>query len=471
MDAGKLQRSNELVCFECQKDIQNGRTLEECARQHNSDVTRHTPHHGVFDPVLRPDNSRVDEGILRAARYDHQEMPALTYREPKPASFGSARTLSDQPRTKPVEFQRRLLGGNLRAEYLPIDFQSKNATREALVKDLQTSPSDSRQHGITPHVPQSRSAAAVPRSHDLSDGMRVSDLLPADAAALPSHRNAPSVDGSHTRGTSKFHGLPRAALCGGGQLSASREKNPPQDSFSTALAVLDGMKEECWTPVVGSDVAHHLQIEPFLQWVEVSLGLPSEAAVPAAAAAFRKTEDACRKLVTHDVRASGVPRSMFSLLLFNLKMEFHKQDMRARASDVVSPKLSTKKLPSRLKGISPLSPLPSHGQQHLSREIEKQPSHHDYSDPQIGSIAEEICLMLQRSGFNSEEECQKVASDLASSGVRDTQTLVQLLRQDTETLAQAGLQPSHVLKVLRHMAKESAFAAEKTSFRLTLSEI
>ena len=87
----------------------------------------------------------------------------------------------------------------------------------------------------------------------------------------------------------------------------------------------------------------------------------------------------------------------------------------------------------------------------------------------VDAAVKEIESVLQSSGFHS-DECHKVAVDLVNAGASDMRTIVRLLQQDNTTLSKVGLQPSHVLRVLRYMAKQPSFASDAPSFRLTLAD-
>jgi hypothetical protein len=156
----------------------------------------------------------------------------------------------------------------------------------------------------------------------------------------------------------------------------------------------------------------------------------------------------------------------------NLKLELQKQEISFHASS----RLVRSNLPTRIQGRFPTgaaaSALELQSLDPWSYRMGKNSSQKGSraeATAQFDAAVREIESILQSSGFGS-EEYTKVAADLVNAGAFDKRTLVRLLQQDNSVLSMAALQPCHVLRVLRHMVKQPAFAAEAPSFRLTLDD-
>jgi hypothetical protein len=223
-------------------------------------------------------------------------------------------------------------------------------------------------------------------------------------------------------------------------------------------------------PDLAPAVADQITFDGFVGWAEVSLGLPPEAAAAAAAAAYRQTCDAYKAAMRNvdKQQAPGIPRSLFRMLLLHFKLELQKHVMRMEA-EAASARTPAKKggatLPARSShpAFDPL--FRGIGDKFQGSRVQRE----GQAAAAKIAAAKEIEAILQSSGIYS-EDCHKVAAALVDAGASDLRSMVQLLQQDNLTLSRAGLLPSHVLRVLRNMAKQPAFAAEAPSFRLTWSD-
>jgi hypothetical protein len=297
------------------------------------------------------------------------------------------------------------------------------------------------------------------------------------AAPQPEVRDAPSDGRAHPSKEDDDRHFRRSK---GARLPSRRPlvlEEVPQlhDPFANAFAVLDGISDGIGDPAFAPAVADNIALDGFVGWAEASLGLPPDAAADAAAAAYRQTRNAY-KAAMHNVGRDdepGVPRPLCRMLLLNLKLEIQKRVMRMKAA--AATRIPIKTLPDRNEGFKPGSAAlaarrsqPAFDASFLDIGAKFQSSRAQGKE-HAGAAVKELETALRSSGINS-ADCHKVAAELVDAGASDLSSMVQLLQQDAVTLSGVGLQPSHVLRVLRNMAKQPAFAAEAPSFRLTWSE-
>jgi len=344
-----------------------------------------------------------------------------------------------------------------------------------------------------------RFAVTAPAPPVVSPAMQLSDLRHNEPQtlsfeAVQHEMYPPSIDlpiyntqpfhSPHVPSSSKRQRLPSRALGSNNQPLAIHTSSTSRDPFEAAYALLDNIYQDCSNPDLAGLAVEQLDFATFVQWAESSLEVPTEAAAIAAVAAYQLTQNLVRSSLheteTHEaVKSPGiaVPRSLFPMLLLNFKLELQKHEISCQASTFSSGRLVKGNLPRKVQGHISMRAAAS--------TLELQSGSHDASPymgkktsqkglraegtTQFDAAVREIESVLQSSGIGS-EDCQKVAADLVNAGASDKRTLVLLLQQDNSMLSLAGLQPSHVLKVLRHMVKQPAFAAEAPSFRLNLDD-
>jgi hypothetical protein len=427
--ASDIHRIVELVCYPCQKDIERGVPLEHAAR--NREGAWHS--------------TRADGGPTRDLSELDQYSLHVRPGQPSsgtPASAESAISVDSEGR------------GHFVAS---------------------GSPHTAWNPGVSCTHRQRRDAVCASPSLDTTSlHMQLSDLH-HDAVHSASNdlltRELPAKQGLQF-GKNAGHRLPSRAFRDGVHPSGVQSEAARHDQFARARAVLDSIGEDCADAALVSLVAGQIYRDAFVEWAALSLGLPSHVAASAAAAAYRQTDEA-RQAAMHGspkIPRAGVPRSLFPMLLLNLKLELQRQEIWLHAENSLGSKAFVKKLPKRMKGgSSAISESSLQREQGPYAWSNRTADHSRQGDLQVGNAVNEIESILQSTGFRR-EECHKVAAELASAGARDMRTVVQLLQQDNATLAKAGLHPSHVLRVLRNMAKQPVFAAEAPSFRLKLDD-
>jgi hypothetical protein len=438
----KFHRNLELLCFPCQWDIQKGLTLDETARNRveaRSSIRSVT----TFDYGPRYSQPEPNQDVVRVSGHE-SGVPTIGSEIDREAD---GNTLQGQLGDRTHRFQRRRA---MAATTPPFD------------------PSQSMQLSDLYHDRATSSSSAIPQKQEehaaQMDGLGCS-LQPAES--------------SHTNREEESERL---------SVLAHRRDSPQSagqaSRLKTAFEVLDSVIYDCCDPGLATLAAEHVDFDSFARWAEESLGTAPEIAATAAAAAYRQTVEthkaAVRGLVSKP--APDVPRSLFPVLLLNMKLELQKQDMNNHFQSSLVSKTLTKKLPSRSLGSS--SPMVDLPELHFSSnpvdpwsdsQRKKKPSsaqgsasratRHFHDDAAV----KEIESVLQSLGVQS-DQCRKVAVDLVNAGASDMRTIVRLLQQDNTTLSKVGLQPSHVLRVLKYMAKQPSFAAEAPSFRLTLAD-
>lgn len=434
--ASDFHRIVELVCYPCQKDIQRGVPLQHASRSRaRAWHSTGTPAHG------RPTRELSDSDEY-----------SLNVRPGKPSSGTRA-------------------SGEIAAR---VDSEGGG------------SPNNAPEPGVRNILRQRREAVIASPLLDVSLDMQLSDLhhdalhsasesqreIHGASNDLPT-RDLPPKQGPQFRKNGAQR-LPSRAF----RDDVHSSNIARQDQFTRAHALLDSVVEDCADAALVPLVADQIYHDAFVGWAETSLGLPSHVAASAAAAAYRQTDEV-RKAAMHSfakIPRAGVPRSLFPMLLLNLKLELQRQEICIHAENSLGSKALTKKpigkLPIRMKGgSSGIFESSLQREEGLYDAWSNRTANHSkqQEDLQVGIAVNEIESILQSTGFRG-EECHKVAAELASAGARDMRTIVQLLQQDNTTLAKAGLQPSHVLRVLRNMAKQPVFAAEAPSFRLTLDD-
>jgi hypothetical protein len=463
--APKFHRNLELLCFPCQWDIQKGLTLDQTARNRLEARSRSV---SAFDYGPRYSQPEPNQDMMRVSGHESGEPAHGCFRTSGAADADGANKDRFGGAPSPSAGESRLLTET-----------STEIDREADRNTLRGQLGD-RTH-------RRRAMAAAP-PFDVSQSMQLSDLYQdatSSSSAVPQNlEHAAQMDGlgcslqpaqsSHKHREEESERLSvlahrRDSPQGAGQ--ASRDQN--LDPLKTAFEVLDSVIYDCCDPGLATLAAEHIDFDSFARWAEESLG----AAPEIAAAAYRQTVEthkaAVRGLVS---KPPSVPRSLFPVLLLNMKLELQKQDMNNHVQSSLVSKTLTKKLPG---SSSPVVDLP---ELHFSSnpfdpwsQRKKNPSSAQGSASRatrhfhVDAAVKEIESVLQSSGFHS-DECHKVAVDLVNAGASDMRTIVRLLQQDNTTLSKVGLQPSHVLRVLRYMAKQPSFAAEAPSFRLTLAD-
>ncbi len=460
-DSQSDQRIMELVCYPCQTDIERGASTEQAACN-RADANKSLRHQALraFDSGPSHVSADVLQHDSHARRHTHGASSSANL-DADDAADGSMRVESNRNGDSGVQGLQ---------DYL-MTRQRRRATVTApsdMSLDLQLS--DLRQD-----ISGSWPAAVEPDKQAALTPLSARILRPKQGPPIKNSRfsNAPGQQ------------LPSRAFRGGVQhhQQHSQASPPPgdlrddvslQDQLQTAYAKLDRTIADCDDAALASLVADHVYFDGFVGWAEMSLGLPSEVAALAADAAYQQTHGTCKQAMHNLAKKPlpGVPRSLFPMLLLNLKLELKKQDIRIHAENsLLSPTRIQKSLPSKIK--SGAAAIQS------ERKVDAWSNGTTYSlaaegrrskeESHVGTAVKEIESLLQSQGFRP-EECQKVAVELVSAGARDMRSIVQLLQQDNITLSKAGLQPSHLLRVLRNMAKQPAFAAEAPSFRLTLED-
>ena len=436
-----MDRSMQLVCLPCQGDIEHGQTPEQAAQnraQARSRVSNAREQQAAasqygFSLDTRGPVHSTDEH--EHVRKEDSETP--NFHHNAASSAASNRRTRDRrvavtapaPLVASPAMQLSDLHGNER-EYLP---------SAAVQRDM--------------YAPLMHSTAQITRPLD-----------------------SPHVHSPHLPSSIKRQRLPSRAFGGNSQPDAIHRTS--RDPFEAAYDLLDRVYQDCSNPDLMTLAVGQLEFHTFVQWAETTLEMPSEAAGAAAAAAYRLTQNLVSSSLQQEVEmvaktpGIAVPRSLFPMLLLNLKLELQKQEISFHASS----RLVKGNLPSRIQGRFPTgaaaSALELQSLDPWSYSMGKNSSQKGSraeATAQFDAAVREIESILQSSGFGS-EEYTKVAADLVNAGACDKRTLVRLLQQDNSVLSMAGLQPCHVLRVLRHMVKQPAFAAEAPSFRLNLDD-
>jgi hypothetical protein len=478
-DTERFHQIVELVCYPCQTDIERGATTEQAAC--NRADANSSP--SVRDHSLRAFDSGANHVSADAQQHGlharHHEHGAATRDHVRSVSFAPLHSAAGPNLKMRVESDENgdSAGPGLQRDLMTRPKTAFRARRHATVTAPPDTSPDMQLSDLRQDVSHSWPAAAQPDAHAAA--------AQPDAHAALTHLSTRILQPKHPPAVAAGQRLPSRASRGGVQhhehhqqasppLGDLRDGVPLRDQLETAYSVLDRTMADCDDPALASLVADRVYFDHFLGWAEMSLGLPSEVAAVAADAAYQQTHGTCKQAM-HNVATNprpGVPRSLFPMLLLNLKLELKKQDIRLHAENLLcSPTYTQKSLPSRIKsGAAALQ---------LGQKADAWSNSATYTSApqgrrtrvasQVGTAVREIESLLQSSGFRP-EECQKVAVELASAGARDMRSIVQLLQQDNITLSKAGLQPSHLLRVLRNMAKQPAFAADAPSFRLTLED-
>jgi hypothetical protein len=481
-DAPKFHRNLELVCFPCQWDVQKGLTLDQTAR--NRLEAKSIRSVTAFDYGPRYSQPEPNQDVVRASGHKSGVPAHGRFRTSSGADADHANKDRFGGAPSPLAGESRFPTDTSTTVGSEIDREADGNTLHGQLRSL----------GDRTHRFQRKRAMAAAPPFDVSQSMQLSDLYSAtsSSSAVPQKQdNAVQMDGpscslqpaesSHTNREEESERLSalahqRDSPQGAGQ--ASRDQNV--DPLKTAFEVLDSVIYDCCDPGLATLAAEHIDFDSFARWAEESLGAAPEVAATAAAAAYRQTfethKEAVRGLASKP--APGVPRSLFPMLLLNMKLELQKQDMKNHFQISLVSKTLTKKLPSRCLGSSssvadlpelhfsldPFDPW-SQRKKKPSSALGSRATRHFHIDAAV----KEIESVLQSSGFHS-DECHKVAVDLVNAGASDMRTIVRLLQQDNTTLSKVGLQPSHVLRVLRYMAKQPSFASDAPSFRLTLAD-
>lgn len=486
----KPAQVTELVCFACQADIRQGMTPEQAAANRALPVrfadNRHRPH--ALD-LRSPD---INTPFVHAPPVTHQMIsrvaaPAgdrLQLDEHAAAAgvFGAALT-SQRGAQQSAQAQR---GSSLdrTASNMQATFANAAAHNEHVRADGGTGTGTDIGTGTGTARRRALSAASPLRA---AAALRLSDLREEDAAhvqpaeyatrsmqMVDDNRELQMVDDNRELlRRSRRTRLPiRVTSTGGSKLASARaqanESRAPRDTFADACAALDSIADGLCDPDLAPDVASQVLFDAFVEWAGGSLALPPHVAQAAAAAAYRQTRDAY-KAATRNLRKNpgpGIPRSLFPMLVLNFKLELQKHDMRQHAGAAAAARASDDYLPSGIQGWQAGMPRVDASFADIGDKIRERRAK---GSEQVGIAASEIETVLRASGLCS-EDCKKAAADLVNAGARDLRSMVQLLQQDGLTLSRLGLQPSHVLRVLKNMARQPAFAAEPPSFRLSLPD-
>lgn len=473
------ERVMELVCFPCQGDIEHGLTYEQAAANRampaRFEDRRHAPHALALESPLKETNLSVAQPkILRAAAPETPQME-LEVDAGACGVFGAAaagRLAVQQGQFQGSASERA--AGSIQPNFANVQAQDQN-----------------KQAYWAGRTARRRSLSAA-SAHHAPPVMRFSDLH-CDAAE-PSRSAAPLEEAPLSRDASlrslqlggegeflrrgKVARLPSRANAVARNTVASEADDAPalHDAFVEACASLDSVADSFRDPDLAPTVADQVFFDAFVEWAKASLALPVEIAATAAAAAYRLTHTA-HKAAMRNVNKEpqpGIPRSLFPMLLLNFKLELQKHHMRLHAAASTAARTPAHDLQRRISGGRAAGAAPAPHAQAI----------HDPSFRDIGNKIQEsraqgsaqaviavndIEAVLRNSGLRS-EDCQQAAAELVNAGASDLRSMVRLLQQDSTTLSKAGLLPSHVLRVLRNLAKQPAFAAEAPSYRLTLSD-